>query len=82
MKKLFYEGPGGFLEGVGYVKPGDEVSLDAERAKALLKSQPEQWSDRAAPDKKRAESAEPSAPTAHKTSFRKKIIEKKDGGKE
>lgn len=67
-KKLIYRGGGGYLEGVGFVKAGDEVELDAERAKALLKSQPKQWDDHAAPDK----------PGAKKKSFRDEIVEKGD----
>ena len=71
-KKLIYKGSPGFLEGVGYVKPGDEVTLDAERAQALLKSQPKQWDDYAAPDKPGAKKKE---------SFRKEIVEKTGGEK-
>lgn len=70
-KKLIYKGTEGFLEGVGYVKLGDEVTLDAERAQALLKAQPDTWNDRAAPDKSGAKK---------KKSFRDDIVEKEDGG--
>ena len=68
-KKLIYKGAEGYLEGVGFVKAGDEVTLNAEWAKALLKSQPEQWSDRAAPDRPEARK---------KKSFRNEIVEKGD----
>ena len=67
-KKLIYKGSPGFLEGVGYVKSGDEVTLDAERAKALIKALPDNWNDRAAPDKPKAKK---------KKSFREEIVEKK-----
>jgi hypothetical protein len=68
-KRLVYKGAEGYLEGFGFVSAGDVVTFDAERAKALLKSQPEQWSDRTAPDKPGA---------GKKKSFRDEIVEKGD----
>ncbi len=69
-KKLIYKGAEGYLEGVGFVKAGDEVTLDAKRAQALLKAQPDSWNDRAAPDKPKAKKKE---------SFRDEIVEKTGG---
>lgn len=77
-KKLVYKGSSGFLEGIGYVKSGDEVTLDAERAKALLKMQPEQWDDYAAPDRKKRKTKK-AQKAKKKKSFREDIVNK-DGG--
>lgn len=79
-KKLIYKGSAGFLEGVGYVKSGDEVTLDAERAKALLKMQPKQWDDYAAPDRKKRK-VKKAQKTKKTESFRDGIVEKKGGKK-